>query len=310
MPNPASSEFRPGRTRDRNWGISAGILLGFLAGCGNTFGPTAYVLFTVPFTVEGTPVSKALIDTGGGFEVMLREPYGIEVVDRVEVLAFSGPQIVDVTSGFTYQAGGIQAQAEGAIVGAAACDCNALGIDFFRKTGIVLALDYRSRAAAFVPSIAEGGVTLLFDPPPERLGEFDSAFLEVELQSGDLLKRTNALLDSGAAVSALYRGTMPGVAADQSFLELDIRRDELGTVRATIALHDNGALPELIIGNDIMAAWGDRWYFVFEPLGGSLLVVLPTTAGDDVEPSPQTRRMDPMLNSVGLEPVVTPDARR
>ena len=32
-------------------------------------------------------------------------------------------------------------------------------------------------------------------------------------------------------------------------------------------------LPDLIIGTDVMRAWGDRWYFSFAPEGGTVTVV-------------------------------------
>ncbi|MCO6436034.1 MAG: hypothetical protein J5J06_03000 [Phycisphaerae bacterium] len=251
-----------------------------LPGCGNMLGTTPYVLFTVPFSVDGESVGSALIDTGGSFEIMLRETYGLDVVGSVDVLSFDGPRTVDMTAPFTYRAGGIQAQASGAIVGAAACDCNALGIEFFRKTGVILSLDFRERTAAFAAAIAQEGVFVPFADPPEHLRGFDSAFLEVDVTSGSTTKRMRALLDTGAAASVMYRGALPGLEGSTGDRQtIDIRHDALGTVRAGVILHLNDAVPELIIGNDILGAWGNQWYFRFDPVGGYVVVV-------PAEPSP------------------------
>ncbi|MCH7925900.1 MAG: hypothetical protein IIC51_10245, partial [Planctomycetes bacterium] len=38
------------------------------------------------------------------------------------------------------------------------------------------------------------------------------------------------------------------------------------------ALFSNDDLPDLILGIDVMRAWGDRWYFRYTPNGGIVTV--------------------------------------
>jgi hypothetical protein len=46
------------------------------AGCGGVFAPAP--LFTTPLSIEGEDVGPAIIDTGGDYEVILRETFGLD----------------------------------------------------------------------------------------------------------------------------------------------------------------------------------------------------------------------------------------
>lgn len=275
-----------------------GILLGLTSGCGDVFAPRPARLFSTPLMIEGEPVGPAIIDTGGGYEVMLRDSFGLQVVDRTEVLAFGGKEFVDVTEGFHYTVGGFDAEAEAALVGVSVCDCNGLGFMFFRNTGAVLALDYLNQLATFLPAVPEIGVTIRFEPPPPFLPGFDSAFVEVEVASDDSAQTVLALLDTGTNASVIRRGLVdargaadclqpapvrgtggpaacgtPGNPLSRNRLRVTVTREDLGAVDATLGLFDTPGLPDMIIGTDIMRAWSDRWYFSFTPQGGTVTVV-------------------------------------
>ncbi len=274
---------------------SLSALLGLTSGCGDLFLAGPAPLFSAPLTIEGEPIGPAVIDTGGGYEIMLRDSFGLEVVDRTEVLAFAGHEFVDVTEGFHYTVGGVEADADAALVGVSVCDCNGLGFMFFRKTGTVLGLDYASQLATFLPSVPENGVTIRFEPPPPFLSDFQSAFVEVEVASGGSAQTVLALLDTGTNASLIRRGLIttrggagcfqpwpfrsiggsgpcgnPGDPLSSSLLHVTVARDDLGTVDARLGLFDTPGLPDMIIGTDIMRAWSDRWYFSFTPRGGTV----------------------------------------
>ena len=83
-----------------------------LSGCGasiDAFLPalrtTPAPLFEVPLVVEGIDVGPAIVDTGGGYEVMLKDPFGLDVVDLIDVLAFGGREEVGLTGPFSYEVG-------------------------------------------------------------------------------------------------------------------------------------------------------------------------------------------------------------
>lgn len=250
-----------------------GLAAAWSGGCGEVLSPSPAPLFTVPLTVEGVSVGNAVIDTGGGYEVLLSEPFGLSLVDTVEVLAFGGREIVAVTEPFTYSVGGTEATADFALVGLSVCDCNGVGFRFFRKTGTVLALDFPAGRADFTTFAPDGGVSLAFEPPPPELVDFDSAFIVVEVQYGERSQTVIGLLDTGTNASVMRRDLFgDGVSAASERLDIHIARRELGTVAAQITLFDTAGLPDLIIGTDIMGAWSDRWYFTFAPRGGHVTV--------------------------------------
>jgi len=244
-------------------------------GCGSVLSQSSTPLFTAPLLVGGASVGTAVIDTGGDYEVILRERFGLSLVDTVEVLVFGGREMVAVTEPFRYSVGGIEAAADFALVGLSICDCNGVGFHFFRKTGTVLGLDFPAGRADFLTTLPDGGVTLAFDPPPPELPGFDSAFIEVDVTSGgyDIARRVLALLDTGTNATVMRRGLFaaaPSAMSDR--LDIRIGRAELGTVAAQVGLFDTPGLPDLIIGTDIMRAWSDRWFFSFAQRGGTVTV--------------------------------------
>ena len=251
-----------------------GLTAAWGGGCGAVLPPSPAPLFTVPLSVEGESVGTAVIDTGGGYELILRDSFGLSLVDTVEVLAFGGKEMVAVTEPFTYSVGGTEATADFALVGLSVCDCNGVGFHFFRKTGTVLALDFPAGRADFTSVAPEGGVSLAFEPSPPELVDFDSAFIEVEVQFGERSQTVLGLLDTGTTASVMRRELFgAGVSAASDRLNIRIGRGELGTVAAQISLFDTAGLPDLIIGADIMRAWSDRWFFTFAPRGGHVTVL-------------------------------------
>lgn len=250
-------------------------------GCGTRFGGEADGLFTVPLEVEGNSVGSAILDTGGAYELLLREDFGLPVVGEAEILSFAGRERVAVTSGFNYTAGGIKTVSDGAIVGLSICDCNGLGFKFFRKTGVVLGLDFPNAAAAFFLSVPETGVVLPFEPPPRRLARFDSAFVNVRIRFGERDVAALGLLDTGAAATLIRRDVL-GISTFSSGERFNtvVTQERLGAASVRVASYDSPDLPDLIIGTDVMRAWGDRWYFAFADSGGEV-VILPATAQED-----------------------------
>jgi hypothetical protein len=247
--------------------------LGLAGGCGDVFPSRSVPLFSVPLVIEGKPVGTAIIDTGGGYELMLRDSFGLNMVGTTEVLAFGGTEEVGITEGFRYAAGGWSAQAESALVGLSVCDCNGLGFYFFQKTGAVLALDFENVTASFVLWAPGDGVVLPFQPPPTHLTGFDSAFIEVEVQSGGDSRTVLALLDTGTNASVLRRrlvGTPSPLAPN--IVRVTIAEPQLGTVWAQVGLFDVAGLPDMILGTDVMRAWADRWYISFASTGGTMTV--------------------------------------
>ncbi len=269
-------------------------------GCGSVVSPSPAPLFTAPLLVDGASVGDAVIDTGGDYEVILRDRSGLSLVDTVEVLVFGGRERVAVTEPFQYSVGGIEAAADFALVGLSVCDCNGVGFHFFRKTGTVLGLDFPAGRADLLTFVPDGGVTLAFDPPPLELPGFDSAFIEVDVtpRGYDMALRVLALLDTGTNATVMRRGLFaaaPSAMSDR--LDIRIGRAELGTVAAQVDLFDTPGLPDLIIGTDIMRAWSDQWYFTFAQRGGTV-TALPrieeptlSTPGERV---PAARRTGPI----------------
>ncbi len=146
--------------------MAISVVSATIAGCGvDVIDPNEF-RFLAPLTIEKVEVASAIIDTGGGYEVLLRSTYDLPIVDTVDVVTFRGIERVAVTAPFNYTTGSIGAVSDGAIVGISTCDCNGLGFEFFRKTGLVLALDFDFRQAAFQTTAPLEGVRILFDDPP------------------------------------------------------------------------------------------------------------------------------------------------
>jgi len=246
-----------------------GLTAAWSGGCGAVFSQSPAPLFTAPLSVEGESIGNAVIDTGGGYEILLRESFGLSLVDTVEVLAFGGKEIVAVTESFRYSVADIEETADFALVGLSVCECNGVGFRFFRKTGTVLALDFSAARADFTSAIPDGGVSLAFKPPPPELDGFDSAFIEVEVQFGGRSQTVLGLLDTGTNASVMRRNLfVASASAASERSNVRVGHAELGTVAAQVTLFDTPGLPDLIIGTDIMRAWSDRWFFTFAPRGG------------------------------------------
>lgn len=244
-----------------------------MIGCGDVFAPRPAPLFSAPLIIDGEPVGEAIVDTGGGYELMLRDAYGLELVATTEVLAFGGMEVVGVTEGFSYSVGGWEASADAALVGLSVCDCNGLGFLFFRKTGAILEMDFPQGRADIVASTPEGGVAIHFELPPPQLQGFDSAFVEVEVSSGGETVTLLGLFDSGTNASVIRRGLVGETSAlSPNRMDITITEAHLGTVAANVALYDTPGLPDIILGTDVMRAWSDRWYFEYAPKGGVITV--------------------------------------
>ncbi len=249
------------------------VSLVLVGGCGDIFAARSAPLFTVPLTIVGEPVDPAVIDTGGDYELMLRDSFGLKVVDNADVLAFGGREQVNITEGFRYTAGGLENTADGALVGLSVCNCNGLGFHFFRETGVVLGVNFASLHAAFLAVVPAGGVTIPFQVPPPFLTDFDGAFVEVDVASGGESRAVLALLDTGTNASMMQRGlvgTASSLTPDR--LNITIGKERFGTVAVQVGLFDTEGLPDLIIGTDVMRAWSDRWYFFFAKKGGTVTV--------------------------------------
>ena len=245
-----------------------------VCGCVPVFPPKPAPLFTMPLTVEGEPVGSVIVDTGGAYELMLRDGFGLTITGSIEVLAFGGKELVDITEGFDYSVGGVDTTAETALVGLSVCDCNGLGFDFFRKTGVVLALDFAALQASFLPAAPDDGVVIAFEQAPPALPGFDSAFVDVEVTLGDVSRHLLGLLDTGTNGTLMRRGLFDGARPlTPDRLDVIIGRLDLGAVAVNVALFDTEGLPEIILGTDVMRAWGDRWYFSFESTGGTVTVI-------------------------------------
>lgn len=222
------------------------------------------------------------MDTGGGYELLLRESFGLEIQEQVEVLAFGGVETVSVVSGFEYSIGGITRTAIGALVGISTCDCNGIGYRFLRNADLVLAIDFMRLQADLIPAAPSGRVELPFESPPDQLPSFDSSFITVEVRSGVRSLLLKGLLDTGTNSTFMRRGLFPPAEGTllRDRLDVLIDRPELGTVAANVGTYTTEGLPDIILGTDVMRAWADRWYFTFEEQGGVITVVPDGTEWD------------------------------
>lgn len=246
------------------------------AGCVRVLPPEPAPLFTVPLSIDSQPVDDAIVDTGGEYDLILRQTYGLSIAGRTSILAYGGPESVVVTDGFSFNVGGIEATTPAALVGLSVCDCNGVGFEFFRKAATVVAIDFRELEARFLDSVPEGGVPLRFVPAPEALAGFDSSFIDVDVQSkvGTSPTRITALLDTGTNMTILRRGVLNEDAKlAPDLLSVLIDHPSLGTVHVTATLFDTPGLPDLVLGTDVMGAWGERWYFAYDRQGGTTIVI-------------------------------------
>jgi len=248
-----------------------------VAGCGNTLtlpAPAA-PLFTIPVSVNDQPVGPAIVDTGGGYDLMLADRLGLTVVETVEILVFHGITTAGVTEPFRYAAGGFETTADTALVNVDLCDCNAVGFFFLRKTGAVLGLDFTSGEATLTARSPTGGSYVPFAAPPPQMSDFDTSFMEVELSDGDGHTVTvTALVDTGSNTTLMRRGIVgPAAGANGDRVDVFVSRPELGTVAARIGSYETPGLPDLIIGTDVMRVWSHSWHFLYSPYGGFIRTV-------------------------------------
>lgn len=256
--------------------------LGLSAGCGSTEVPRSAPLFAVPLSLEGEPIGTALVDTGGGYEIMLRRSYGLKIVDSIEVVVFGGKETVQLTEGFAYEVGGVPGRADAAIVGSSICDCNGVGFHFFRKTGVVLGLDFSAPRVMFLSEVAAEGITIDFASLSDGRSAFDTSFIEVEAEFDGFSQTLVALLDTGANATVIRRDLIDFVdGSTPARPRITVTHDQLGSVSVNVQLTNNDDLPDMILGTNVMRKWGDQWYFSFHANGGSVTVVR-----DDASSSP------------------------
>jgi len=259
--------------------VTSGAFCVLCGACGDVFPPVPAPLFTIGLEINGKQVDSAILDTGGGYELMLQESIGLPVFDEVEVLAFSGPEMVGIAEGFSYTIDGTLFTAQAAIIGISICDCNGVGYLFLRKAGQTLAVDFAANEAFLLDDAPPIGVQIEFGEPPDTLPHFDSAFLIVEVSVGSETLHSNGLLDTGTNGTVMRRGLFdtPTNPLQPDRLDITIGRTELGVVAANVRLFDMPGLPDIILGTDVMRAWSDRWFFTYAPRGGSVTVE-PRTA--------------------------------
>lgn len=274
--------FRLSPQEPRLIAIAAPLL--FALGC-IQIAPAPAPLFTSTLFIDGEPVGPAVIDTGGAYEVILREPFGLELLGETYVLAFGGVESVQMTEGFHYSVNGVDAESDTALVGLSTCDCNGLGFIFFRKTGKSLSINFQTLTAEFIDAAPFEGVQIPFRAPPVTLPNFDSAFLEVTVTSGEEEMVLLGLLDTGTNGTVMRRGLFSD-APLQERRDIRVQRPELGTVAVNVGLFDTPGLPDIVLGTDVMGAWADRWYFTYNSRGGFITVVpTPTSDSNTVTPS-------------------------
>lgn len=259
-------------------GLAAIVVCLPLAGCDRIPVSVPAPLFYLPLTVDGVDLEPAFIDTGGDFEVLLKESLHLRLVGETAVLAFSGVLVLPVTEPFDYTAGGVAGMAPFAIVGLPACACNGLGVHFLRKSGRVLRIDFETMAATLEDALPEEGRLLPFEAPPRHLPDFPSSFVSVVVGTGTQPPAPGegeavlALIDTGARVTVMRRGIAGTGMERGDSADVTIDRGVLGTLAARVSLYDSAELPDMIIGTDAMRAWGSVWYFAFEGRTGSIVV--------------------------------------
>jgi len=165
-----------------------------------------------------------------------------------------------------------------------------VGFHFFRKTGLVLGLDFSVPTVTFIQEAPEEGVTVGFHAPPDHLSHFDSAFIEVEVSAGGTARTLVALLDTGANATVMRREladpTLTAVVGGFGAITATVAHERLGVVAVDVGLFDNTHLPDMILGTDAMAAWGDRWFFSFAQVGGTVTVVADNVGTDLADNAP------------------------
>ena len=257
------------------WVLSLGLATGLTgaAGCGQGVLAGADDYLWLPLIVGGEDVGTALIDTGGDYELLLRETYGLKLVGTAEISVFTGTEVVGVTEAVAYQAGGVAGVADFALVGSSICDCNAVGHEFFRQTGTVLAVDFARDRVDLLTAAESGEATIAFASPPQELAGFDGALLPIRVRVGSVTHLLIGVLDTGALQTVVQRSALATpVSALASYARGTVEHDQLGAVELSLGLYDSPGLPDVIIGVDLMRRWADEWYFVFDEAGGQVTV--------------------------------------
>ncbi len=253
----------------RIFGILLTANMVLASGCGSDIGASLPTLFAVPLSINGQPVGDAIVDTGGGFELLLREDFGLPMAGTVEVVVFGGPEHVNVAGPVDFIAGGIASTAKSALVAVSVCDCNGVGINFFRKESVTLTLDFSTPTVVFSDGSIAVGKSIPFEIPPQHLSSLATAFIQVDVKIGSRVKRVLALVDTGSTATLLQRSVLDD--DEVSFgdtVRVKLSHADLGELETTVGLFVNPSLPDMIIGTDIMGDWGNRWHFTFTPADG------------------------------------------
>lgn len=266
----------PSKSRIGNAAIRASVVawtVAACAGCGLDVSPGSS-LFFLPIEVDGQNVGSGIVDTGGAYELMLNEPFGLRVTGSAEVLVFSGPATVGITEPFRAIVDGAAFEIDNAIVGLDLCECNGVGFLLLRKSQRLLNLDFPSQRAWLSPT-EEGRPSLSefpFLPPPAGFSTFDTAFIEVTVTGTEGSRSLLGLLDTGTTTTLMRRGIVTGAgnSIDANAQTVRIGADGLGTVQAQVRLIETEGLPDLIIGVDVMRAWSDEWAFRYDAVGGAV----------------------------------------
>lgn len=236
----------------------------FLAGCGVPLAAPPDRLFYLSLEVNGNKVAPAFIDTGGEFEVLLSDHHDLEVIGELNVLAFGGQERVLLTEGFPYRVGDIELQSDGAIVGLSVCKCNGLGLSFIQKADRIIHLNFDTGEAELVDELPAGALSLDFADPPARLATFRGAFMDMEVTANGTTRLVKAVLDTGATRTVMSRSLFGGGSAlSPNMLPIRISHVRLGEIGLNAGIFENDALPDMILGTDVMEVWGPEWYLDF-----------------------------------------------
>jgi hypothetical protein len=235
------------------------LLLDF--GCGQQAGTRFYL----PLEVDGRPAGAALVDTGSEPPIILGSDFGLRSVDVAERCLVTGCDQVVVSEPFLFSIAGIPMGTKGAIIDPEAGSL--IGTSFFRLTQTVLKVDFVSGEAKVVRALPPGDSSIFFFPPDNHLRRPDAVWLEVEAKTDSESKRIWAIVDTGAPRTVVQDLALGDVLRE-------ISHPDLGTVRLDVEPlgHGRDEFPAIIIGTDVMAAWGDVWYLGFGDGGGLISI--------------------------------------